>query len=240
MLYLTSRTCENICLRVSDSLEFPLTKSALENSISRYNVATLEEINNLNLHDFGIFLQLEPDEEEKQYLEQNIQIALKGGAIDLEDAIDLRQIKNIKLANQMLKERRKRKLKRDQQIQQQNMQAQAQSNAQLAEQTALAETQKQQVITEQKIQLAKAESDFELQQMQQKAQIDQQLLNLRYTYDMQLKQMEVQSKVQREQMIEDRKDNRTKLEGTQQSEMIDQRKNDLLPIDFQQKNLQNI
>ena len=120
------------------------------------------------------------------------------------------------------------------------MQAQAQSNAQLAEQTALAETQKQQVITEQKIQLAKAESDFEIQQMQQKAQIDQQLLNLRYTYDMQLKQMEVQSKVQREQMIEDRKDNRTKLEGTQQSEMIDQRKNDLLPIDFQQKNLQNI
>jgi hypothetical protein len=240
MLYLTSRTCENICLRVSDSLEFPFTRSALENSISRYNVATLEEINNLNLHDFGIFLQLEPDEEEKQYLEQNIQIALKGGAIDLEDAIDLREIKNIKLANQMLKERRKRKLKRDQQIQQQNMQAQAQSNAQLAEQTALAETQKQQVITEQKIQLAKAESDFELQQMQQKAQIDQQLLNLRYTYDMQLKQMEVQSRVQREQMIEDRKDNRTKLEGTQQSEMIDQRKNDLLPIDFQQKNLQNI
>ena len=240
MLYLTSRTCENICLRVSDSLEFPFTKSALENSISRYNVATLEEINNLNLHDFGIFLQLEPDEEEKQYLEQNIQIALKGGAIDLEDAIDLREIKNIKLANQMLKERRKRKLKRDQQMQQQNMQAQAQSNAQLAEQTALAETQKQQVITEQKIQLAKAESDFELQQMQQKAQIDQQLLNLRYTYDMQLKQMEVQSRVQREQMIEDRKDNRTKLEGTQQSEMIDQRKNDLLPIDFQQKNLQNI
>jgi hypothetical protein len=225
---------------VSDSLEFPFTRSALENSISRYNVATLEEINNLNLHDFGIFLQLEPDEEEKQYLEQNIQIALKGGAIDLEDAIDLREIKNIKLANQMLKERRKRKLKRDQQIQQQNMQAQAQSNAQLAEQTALAETQKQQVITEQKIQLAKAESDFELQQMQQKAQIDQQLLNLRYTYDMQLKQMEVQSRVQREQMIEDRKDNRTKLEGTQQSEMIDQRKNDLLPIDFQQKNLQNI
>ena len=240
MLYLTSRTCENICLRVSDSLEFPFTKSALENSISRYNVATLEEINKLNLHDFGIFLQLEPDEEEKQFLEQNIQIALKGGAIDLEDAIDLREIKNIKLANQMLKERRKRKLKRDQQIQQQNMQAQAQSNAKLAEQTALAETQKQQVITEQKIQLAKAESDFEIQQMQQKAQIDQNLLNLRYTYDMQLKQMEVQSRVQREQMIEDRKDNRTKLEGTQQSEMIDQRKNDLLPIDFQQKDLQNI
>ena len=234
LLYLTSRTCENVCLRVSDSLEFPLTKSALENSISRYNVATLEEINNLNLHDFGIFLQLEPDEEEKQYLEQNIQIALKGGAIDLEDAIDLREIKNIKLANQMLKERRKRKQKRDQQMQQQNMQAQAQSNAQLAEQTALAETQKQQVITEQKMQLARAESDFEIQQMQQKAQIDQQLMNLRYTYDMQLKQMEIQAQGQKEQMIEDRKDKRTKLEGTQQSEMINQRKLNLPSINFTQ------
>ena len=234
MLYLTSRTCENICLRVSDSLEFPFTKQALENSISRFNVSTLEEINNLNLHDFGIFLELEPDEEEKQYLEQNIQIALKGGAIDLEDAIDLREINNIKLANQMLKERRKRKQKRDQQIQQQNMQAQAQSNAQLAEQTALAETQKQQVITEQKIQLARAESDFEIQQMQQKAQLDQQLLELKYTYDMRLKEMEVQSQQAKEQMIEDRKDKRTRLEGTQQSEMINQRKLNLPSIDFSQ------
>ena len=234
MLYLTSRTCENICLRVSDSLEFPVTKQALENSISRFNVSTLEEINNFNLHDFGIFLELEPDEEEKQYLEQNIQIALKGGAIDLEDAIDLREINNIKLANQMLKERRKRKQKRDQQIQQQNMQAQAQSNAQLAEQTALAETQKQQVITEQKIQLARAESDFEIQQMQQKAQLDQQLLELKYTYDMRLKEMEVQSQQAKEQMIEDRKDKRTRLEGTQQSEMINQRKLNLPSIDFSQ------
>ena len=241
LLYLTSRTCENISLRVSDSLEFPLTKSALENSISRFNVSTLEEINNLNLHDFGIFLELEPDEEEKQYLEQNIQIALKGGAIDLEDAIDLREIRNIKLANQMLKERRKRKQKRDQQVQQQNIQAQAQSNAQLAEQTAMAETQKQQVITEQKMQLAKAESDFEIQQMQQKSQIDQQLLELRYTYDMRLKEMEIQSRTSKEKMIEDRKDNRTRLEGSQQSEMIDQRKNNLLPINFQQQDdLQNI
>ncbi len=235
MLYLTSRTCENICLRISDSLEYPFTKSALENSISRYNVSTLEEISNLNLHDFGIFLNLEPDEEERQYLEQNIQIALKGNAIDLEDAIDLREINNIKLANQMLKERRKRKQKRDQQIQQQNIQAQAQANGQLAEQTALAETQKQQVITEQKMQLAKAESDFEILQMQQKAQIDQQLLDLRYTYDMKLKQMEIDAQGQKENMIEDRKAQRTKLEGSQQSEMIQQRQMDGPPINFDAK-----
>ena len=121
MLYLTSRTCENVSLRISDSLNFPFTRQALENSISRFNVATLDELDDLNLHDFGIFLELEPDEEEKQVLENNIQIALKSGGIDLEDAIDLREIKNITLANQMLKQRRKAKQKRDQQMQQANI-----------------------------------------------------------------------------------------------------------------------
>ena len=54
-------------------------------------------------------------------------------------------------------------------------------------------------------------------------------------YDMELKQLEVEAMKQKEQLIEDRKDKRIKLEGTQQSEMIDQRNNDLLPIDFENK-----
>ena len=122
MLYLTSRTCENIALRISDSLQFPFTRTALEQSISRYNVSTLDELSELNIHDFGIFLNLMPDEEEKAVLEQNIQIALKTQAINLEDAIDLREVSNIKLANQMLKERRKRKQADDQRKQQANIQ----------------------------------------------------------------------------------------------------------------------
>ena len=102
-LYLTLRIAENIALKLADALEFPLTKNALQNSISTYSVKTLEGIADLNLHDFGIFLELEPDEEEQAKLEENIQVALQQGGIDLEDAIDLRQIKNLKLANQMLK-----------------------------------------------------------------------------------------------------------------------------------------
>ena len=103
-LFLTLKLAENISLKIADALEFPLTKSSLQNSISTYNVKTLKEVVNLNLHDFGIFLELEPDEEEQQQLEANIQIALQAKEdIDLEDAIDLRQIKNLKLANQMLK-----------------------------------------------------------------------------------------------------------------------------------------
>ncbi len=234
MLYLTSRTCENVSLRVSDSLQFPFTRQALENSISRYNVATLDELSDLNIHDFGIFLELEPDEEEKQVLEQNIQIALKSGGIDLEDAIDLREIKNIKLANQMLKQRRKAKQKRDQQAQQANIQAQAQANAESAEKAALAEMQKQQALAETEVQVEQAKSQFEINKIQQKAEIDRQLLELKYQYDIKLKQMEKEQMGSKEKMIEDRKDERTRIQATQQSQLIDQRKNDLLPTDFEQ------
>jgi len=232
-LYLTLRTCENISLRVADALMFPMTKQSLMSSISRYNVGTLEELSSLNIHDFGIFLELEPDEEQKQILEQNIQIALQAGQIDLEDAIDIREVANLKLANQMLKKRRKDKAARDQQAQQANMQAQAQSNAQLAEQTAMAEAQKQQILTEQKMQLEKAKSDFEVQKMEREAQIKQQLMELEFNYNMQLTQAQGQAKKQEENFKEDRKDERTKIQATQQSELIDQRKNDLLPKNFE-------
>ena len=232
-LFLTLRTCENISLRVADALMFPMTKQSLMSSISRYNVGTLEELSSLNMHDFGIFLELEPDEEQKQILEQNIQIALQAGQIDLEDAIDIREVANLKLANQMLKKRRKDKAAREQQAQQANMQAQAQSNAQLAEQTAMAEAQKQQILTEQKMQLEKAKSDFEVQKMEREAQIKQQLMELEFNYNMQLTQAQGQSKKPQEEFKEDRKDERTKIQATQQSELIDQRKNDLLPKNFE-------
>jgi hypothetical protein len=124
-MYLSLRICENISLKLADVLQFPLTANALMESISVYNVQTLREISNLNLHDFGIFLELEPDDEEKQILEQNIQIALQSQGIDLEDAIDIRQIKNLKLANQLLKQKRQKKQERDQQQQQLIIQSQA-------------------------------------------------------------------------------------------------------------------
>ena len=232
-LYLTLKTCENISLRVADALMFPMTRQSLMSSISRYNVGTLDDLANLNIHDFGIFIQLEPDEEEKQILEQNIQIALKAGQIDLEDAIDIREVNNLKLANQMLKKRRKDKAARDQQIAQANIQAQAQANAQLAQETALAETQKQQVLTEQKVQLEKAKSDFAVQKMEREAQIKQQLMELEFNFNMKLAKASGEVNRSEESYKEDRKDERTKIQATQQSELIDQRKNDLLPKNFE-------
>ena len=237
-LYLTLKLAENISLKVADALEFPLTKSSLQNSISTYNIKTLSEVVNLNLHDFGIFLELEPDEEEKQQLEANIQVALQAGNIDVEDAIDLRGIKNLKLANQMLKVKRKQKAKQDQANQQANIAAQSEAQAAAAEKTAMSEVQKQQAISGANVEYEKAKSEFEKDRMQLQAQLDQQKMMMQHKNDMELKKVEVQGMSEKEKLIEDRKDKRSKMEATQQSEMISQRKNDSLPINFENENVE--
>jgi len=232
-LYLSLRICENISLKITDVLRFPLTNNALVESISLFNAKTLGEISNLNLHDFGIFLELEPEEEEQQMLETNIQIALKGGGIDLEDAIDIRQIKNIKLANQLLKQKRKKKLKRDQANQKAMIQAQAQANAKTSEAAALAEVQKNEAMTQSKVQLEQAKSQFEIQRMQTDLEIKKQLMAQEFEYQKQLAMIERQNMGAKEQEIEDRKDKRIKLQGTQQSQLINQRQTDGAPKDFE-------
>ena len=231
--YLALRTCENVSRRIADSLEFALTANSLQNSVSRFNVATLSEVSKLNLHDFGIFLELEPDDEEKAQLEQNIQVALQSGGIDLEDAIDLRQVNNLQLANEMLKDKRKKKEQAVQAAQQANIQAQAQANAELAEKAAMSEVQKQQALTAEKVSIEQAKSQFEIQRMQTEAQIKRELMAEEFNFNMQLAQARIKSETQRDREIEDRKDQRTKIAGTQQSEMIDQRKNNLLPKNFE-------
>jgi len=235
-LFMSLRLCENISKKLTDVLNNPLTANALMESISVYNTQTLNEIRNLSLHDFGIFLELEPDEEEKAKLEQNIQVALQAGGIELEDAIDLRQIKNLKLANQMLKQRRRLKQERDQAVQERNIQAQAQANAQLAEKTAMAEVQKQQVLTEQKVNIEQAKSQFEIQRMQTEAEIKRMLMAEEFNYNVELARAQRQTESLKETEIEDRKDKRIKLEGSQQSQMIQQRQNDGPPINFESSN----
>ena len=232
-MYIYLRVCENISLRIADVLDFPLTANALKNSISTFNVKTLQEISNLNLHDFGIYLELEPEEEEKAQLEQNIQVALQSGGIDLEDAIDIRQIKNLKLANQLLKFKRKKKQERAEAQQIANIQAQAQANAQASEAAALAEVQKQQALTQEKVSIEQAKSQFEIQRLQTEAQIKRELMAEEFNYQMQLAQIRARADMQKEKELEDRKDKRVKIQGTQQSELIDQRQNDLLPKNFE-------
>ncbi len=231
--YLALRTCENVSRRIADSLEFALTSNSIQNSITKFNTATLLEMSTLNLHDFGIFLELEPDEEEKAQLEQNIQVALQGGGIDLEDAIDIRQIKNLQLANEMLKDRRKKKTEAARQAQLENIQVQADANAQASERAAMAEAQKQQIMTAEKVSLEQAKSQFEIEKMQAEAEIKRGLMAEEFNFNMQLAQIRANAELSKEQDLEDRKDKRIKMQGTQQSELIDQRKNNLLPKNFE-------
>jgi hypothetical protein len=232
-LYLTLRVCENVALRIADVLQYPLTRAALIDSISAYNTGTLEELQDKNLADFGIFLELEPDEEQKAQLEQNIQVALASGGIDLDDAIDIRQVKNLKLANQLLKQKRKKKLEKDQAAQQANIQAQAAANAQAAEQATLAEMQKQQALAETEVQIEQAKSQMEIQRMQTEATIKKELMAEEFNYNMQLARIKAEAEGRKEQEIENRKDKRIKMQGTQESQLIQQRQNNALPTDFE-------
>jgi hypothetical protein len=210
-----------------------LLAKTLEESITSYNVSTLREISKLNLHDFGIFLELEPDDEEKAMLEQNIQIALQAGGIDLDDAIDIRQIRNLKLANQTLKFRKAKKREVDQAAQMANIQAQAQANQQTAEKAALFEVQKQQALTQETVNIEQAKSQFEIQKLQMEAQLKQQLMEQEFQYNMQLANAKYQGEKQVADNSENRKDQRAKLQGTLQSKHIEQRLNNTVPQDFE-------
>ena len=232
-LFLTASTAECLSLRISDVIEYSPTKDAFIQAIGAHNVATLKEMSNLHLYDFGIFIELMPDEEEKQMLENNIQMALQQQSIELEDAIDLRDIRNVKLANQLLKIRRKKKQDKDQQIQQANMEQQAQLNQQSAAAAAQAEVQKNQALTQSQAELEQVKAQIESQRMMQEIEMKKELMQIEFNYNMQLKNAEVENAKGKEKEKEDRKDERTKIQATQQSELIDQRNNDKAPKNFE-------
>ena len=232
-LFLTAEVAEALSLRISDIIEYSPTAEALISSIGAHNVAVLDEMSELHLYDFGIFIDLAPDEEEKARLENNIQIALSQKTIELEDAIDIRDIKNVSLANQMLKLRRKKKEQRDQAKAERNMQMQAQINNQSSQAAAAAEVQKQQALTQQKAQLAQMQASLDAQKMRAEADVKKELMQLEFQMNSQIKMIEVEALKGREKEKEDRKDERTKIQASQQSELIDQRKTGGSPKKFE-------
>ena len=232
-LNLTKDVCEALSLRISDIIEYSPTKNAFIQSIGSHNVAVLEEMAELHLYDFGIFIELTPDEEQKALLENNIQAALAQQGIDLEDAIDLRDIRNVKLANQLLKIRRKKKQDRDQKLQQENMLAQAQANIQQQQSSAQLEMQKKQSEAQTELNLEKTKSQLQSNRMQMEAALKKELMDHEFEINLRLKKMEVDSIKDKEISLEDRKDKRTKIEATQESELIDQKENNKPPKDFE-------
>ena len=232
-LFITRRLSTCVSGRVSDILEYADFREEFANQIGKYNIQILESIKDLYLHDFGIFIEVSPDEEEKQQLEANIQMALSRDQIDLEDAIDIREIKNLKLANQLLKVKRKDKEKKELEKQQQISQFQSQANIEAANATAQAKMQQIQAETQSKIEIKRAETQFDVEKMQQEAQIKLGLMQQEFQMNMQLKGIDNQIVTDKERLKEEAKDKRISLQNTQQSKLIEQRKNNLPPVDFE-------
>ena len=210
-LFLTSETCEALSLRISDIIEYSPTKDAFIQAIGAHNVATLSEMSELHLYDFGIFIELMPDEEEKAMLENNIQMAINQKLIDLDDAIDLREIRNLKMANQMLKIKRKKKAERDQKIQQQNIQAQSQANQQAQESAAQGEIQKNQAKAQSEIEIEKQKNDMKIVFMKEEAKMKRDLMDHEFEINKKLRELD-NAPTAGDQYKEDRKDERVKLQ----------------------------
>ena len=224
-MFLTAEVAEALSLRISDILEYSPTKDAFIQSIGVHNVATLKEMAELHLYDFGIFLELAPDDEEKQLLENNIQTSIQQGSIDLEDAIDLRNIRNVKLANQMLKITRKKKAELKQKQELEMTKAQGESQAQASQAAAEAETQKAQAAHQLNVELEQLKGQMKSQQMQEESAIKKELMQLEFDINMKLQKMNMEEVDMKDTVKEDRKDSRTKMQASQQSELIDQRLN---------------
>ena len=223
MLYITAEVAECLSLRIADIIEYSPTKDAFIRALGAHNVATLSEMSELHLYDFGIFIELLPDEEEKQLLENNIQAALAQQSIDLDDAIDLRTVRNIKLANQLLKVKRKRKQERDQAMQQQNIQAQSQANQQTQQAAAQAEVQKNQAKTQADAQLESTKNELKIKYLQQEAEVKKDLMQLEFELNSRLEGMKQGTNSQLESQREDRRDQRVNMQADRQKEMIAQK-----------------
>jgi len=223
MLYITAEVAECLSLRIADIIEYSPTKDAFIRALGAHNVATLDEMSELHLYDFGIFIELLPDEEEKQLLENNIQAALAQQSIDLDDAIDLRNVRNIKLANQLLKVKRKKKQERDQAMQQQNIQAQSQANQQAQQAAAQAEVQKNQAKTQADAQLESTKNELKIKYLQQEAEVKKDLMQLEFELNSRLQSIKQGASSQLEARREDRRDQRVNMQADRQKEMIAQR-----------------
>ena len=232
-LYITQRLAECLSIRTADVLQYSDFRDEFAMQIGKYNLGILEEISNLYLYDFGIFIEMTPDEEEKAQLEQNIQMALQSGGIDLEDAIDIRTINNLKLANQLLKVKRKQTEKLKQQQAQQAQAMQGQQQQQLQQMKAQADMQKSQQEMQSKIQIKQAEIAFEIEKQKNEAELKRRLMDVEFNYNMQIRGMEQKQIDMREQKKEEGKSQRIAEANSQQSKLIQQRKNNLPPVSFE-------
>jgi hypothetical protein len=232
-LFIYRSLAEALTYRVADILQYADFKDDFANKIGKYNVSILNEIKDLYIYDFGIFIEISPDEEQRAQLEANIQIALSKGDINLEDAIDIRELKNLKLANQLLKVKRVKKQDRQEKMVLQQQAMQAQQTMQAQQLAAQAAVEKIQLETQAKMQMKQADVAFEIEKLRAEAEMKKMLMAEEFRYNMQIAGIKETALADRDKMKEDSKAKRISQQNTEQSKLINQRKNNLPPLRFE-------
>jgi hypothetical protein len=232
-LFIYRSLAEALTYRVADILQYADFKDDFANKIGKFNVSILNDIKDLYIYDFGIFIEISPDEEQKAQLEQNIQVALAKGDINLEDAIDIREIKNLKLANQLLKLKRVKKQEREDKMAMQKQEMIAMQQMQSQEFAAQTAMQQVQLEAQAKMQFKQAEVAFDIEKLKAEAELKRMLMAEEFNYSMQIAGVKEMSLGDREKMKEDSKSKRISQQNTEQSKLINQRKNNLPPLSFE-------
>jgi hypothetical protein len=232
-LFIYRTLAEALTYRVADILQYADFKDDFANKIGKYNVSILNDIKDLYIYDFGIFIEISPDEEQKAQLEQNIQVALANGDINLEDAIDIREIKNLKLANQLLKLKRVKKQEREEKMAMQKQEMIAMQQMQSQEFAAQTAMQQVQLEAQAKMQFKQAEVAFDIEKLKAEADLKRMLMAEEFNYQMRIAGIKETALADRDMMKEDSKSKRISQQNSEQSKLINQRKNNLPPMSFE-------
>jgi hypothetical protein len=232
-LNISVRLGKGLSLRIKDIFEYSDLKNAYINAIGKSNVKTLEALKKYHIHDLGINIELKPDAQEKQYLEANIAQALARDIITLDDAIDIRNIGNIKLANELLKTRRIKREKDKKANEQELIKVQGESQAMASQKAGEARQMEIQAKNQSDLSLVDAKSKAKMAELEKEAEVKLGLMQKEFEFNMQLQGIQVGTKMQAESQKEDRKDSRQDRANTQQSELIDQRQKNSRPKNFE-------
>jgi hypothetical protein len=222
-MLLFKRVCEDIvkCMQIIP-LESVLYK-VYENAIGESNMEALTSFRDLPMYNFGVVVVKDMEEKEKAFLEQNIQMALQQQEIDLEDAIAVRDLKDISQAERLLVVRRKKRMAKMQEMAMQNSEQQAQMQAQVAQQSQqakMAELQATSQMEAQKMQM-QAEIDMKMEQMKHEFKKEIEIIKAQATLGFKEDDKEFKEKL--EVLKENRKDDRLDKQTSDQSKLISQR-----------------
>jgi hypothetical protein len=223
-MVLYKKVCQDVvkCIQIIPSES--VLMSVYKNAIGEENMKILSSFSDLPMYNFGVQVQKEMEDEERQYLEQNIQVALAQKEIDLEDAMAVRDLKDINQAERLLIVRRQKRMKRQQEIAQQNSQMAAQQQAQAA-----------QVASQSRMQEMQMEAQLKSQELQLKSQLEAQLEQVKHQFRKEIEMIKAQAtlgfrtedqefKEKLEVLKEDRKDDRVDKQAVAQSKLLSQRK----------------